>query len=243
VEIDEESVKALLSEYGLSPEEYEIEIRKVDLYGVVEGVAKRFGVRVPPVYLSNIVLPNAAASGVGWRMTSLVVTTGLISRLDEEELAAVIGHEMSHIKRHDVVTFFLLSSAEYLTRVYLALLLWPIFMTMLGLVYFWLSITAFFVVAKFVEARADVDSALTVGKPSKLASALRKIGLKHLAFERSAGGRLMAWLKWDPHPPLTFRVERLEELAREPSIGSAWGEAISSCLSDLFKTLRRVVSA
>ena len=243
VEIDEESVKALLSEYGLPPEEYEIEIRKVDLYGVVEDVAKRFGVRVPPVYLSNIVLPNAAASGVGWRMTSLVVTTGLISRLDEEELAAVIGHEMSHIKRHDVVTFFLLSSAEYLTRVYLALLLWPIFMTMLGLVYFWLSITAFFVVAKFVEARADVDSALTVGKPSKLASALRKIGLKHLAFERSARGRLMAWLRWDPHPPLTFRVERLEELAREPSIGSAWGEAISSCLSDLFKTLRRVVSA
>ncbi|RLE87875.1 MAG: hypothetical protein DRJ96_06115 [Thermoprotei archaeon] len=237
-EISEELVKSLLSEYGVTPEEYEVEIRKIDLYGIVERVARRFGVSAPPVYLSNIVLPNAAASGVGWRLTSLVVTTGLLSRLDEEELEAVIGHELSHVKRHDVITFFVLSSVEYLTRVYVALLFWPLFMTFLGFIYFWLSLTAFFVIAKFVEARADIDSALIVGRPAKLASALRKIGFRHLLIERSIGGRLMAWLRWDPHPPVSYRIEKLEELARRGGARGAWGEAVSSCISDLLRTLK-----
>ena len=185
IEISEESLKPVLEGHGLEPEEYEIEVRKVDLYGLVEEVARLYKAKVPSIYLSNIVLPNAAASGIGWRLSSLVVTTGLISRLSDGEIKAVIGHELSHITRHDVLTFFFLSSAEYLSRVYLALLLWPLFATFFGLIYFWLSITAFFVTAKFVEARADVDSAIKLGQPLELANALRKIGLRRILMELS----------------------------------------------------------
>jgi len=241
VDVSEETVHNVLQEYGFAPDDYQVEVRKLDLYGMVEEVANHYSSRVPPVYLSNIVLPNAAASGVGWRLSSLVVTTGLLSRLEEDEIRAVIGHEMSHVTRHDAVTFFLLSSAEYLSRVYMVFLFWPLFATFFGLLYFWLSLTAFFVIAKFVEARADLDSATRLGKARELASALRKIGLRRIIMERSAGGRLAAWLRWDPHPPITFRIEKLEKVALEGLGHSPWREAAESCLRDLAATIRSVL--
>jgi heat shock protein HtpX len=233
-----EMIKSVLSEYNILPEDYEIETRKIDLYGIVERVAKSFGDRkIPSIYLSNVVVPNAAASGVGWRLSSVLVTTGLLSRLDDEEIEAVLGHEFSHIARHDVINFFLLSSAEYLSRVFIATMFWPLFATPLGLLYLWFSLTALFIVAKFVEARADLDSALRLGNPEKLASALRKIGFRHLYLESRGGGRLLAWLRWDPHPPLTFRYEKLMELSAKGGPRSPWREAVASCLRDLAKSL------
>jgi len=240
-EPSEELLRAMMSEYGLQPEDYEAEIRRVDLYGIVERVAARFKTkRLPSVYLSNVVVPNAAASGLGWRLSSVVVTTGLLSRLDEEEIEAVLGHEFSHLMRHDVVSFFLLSSVEYLSRVYVITRFWPFFATPLGFLYLWFSLTAFFVVAKFVEARADIDSALVLGAPEKLASALRKIGFRHFYLESRGGGRLAAWLRWDPHPPLTFRYEKLLELSSKKVVKGPWREAIASCLNDLAKSFRAV---
>lgn len=238
-ELSTELINSLLSEYGISPEDYEIEIKKVDLYGIVERLALRFKTkRIPVVFLSNIVVPNAAASGIGWSLSSLIVTTGLLSRLDEEELEAVLGHEFSHIKRRDVLTFFLLSSTEYLSRVYIAMLLWPLFATPLGFLYLWFSLTAFFIAAKFIEARADVDSAYTVGRPEKLASALRKIGFRHFHLESKWSGRLAAWLRWDPHPPITYRYEKLLEMSSGKIIKGIWREAVASCLKDFLSSLK-----
>lgn len=242
VEIDEQQVKSILVEYGLSPDIYEVEVKKIDLYGLVERVARSFGMRkLPKIYLSNIVVPNAAASGIGASLSSILVTTGLLSRLEEDEIEAVIGHELSHLKRHDVASFFILSSAEYLSRVYLALKYWPIFATPLGLIYLWFSLTILFFIAKFVEARADIDSAVFTGKPDKLASALRKIGLRHFYVESQRSGRLAAWLRWDPHPPLLFRVEKLADMASKGVVRNVWREAMSSCVSDFFITLRRAL--
>jgi len=237
-EPDDNLIRSVLSEYNIMPNDYEAETRKIDLYSIVERVAKYFRInKIPPVYLSNIVVPNAAASGVGWRLSSVIVTTGLLSRLSDDEIEAVLAHEFSHIARHDVISFFLLSSAEYLSRVLVATMFWPLFATPLGLLYLWFSLTALFVVAKFVEARADLDSAARSGKPEKLASALRKIGFRHLYLESRSGGRLLAWLRWDPHPPLTFRYEKLMELSTREAPVSPWREAITSCLRDLAKSL------
>jgi len=237
-EPDSDLIKSVLSEYDIQPNDYELETRKIDLYGIVERIARCFGTKkMPPVYLSNVVVPNAAASGVGWGLSSILVTTGLLSRLDDDEIEAVLGHEFSHIARHDVVSFFLLSSAEYLSRVFIAMMYWPLFATLLGFLYLWFSLTVLFVLAKFVEARADLDSAVRLGKPGKLASALRKIGFRHIYLESRSGGRLLAWLRWDPHPPLTFRYEKLIELSTRGTPISPWREAIASCLRDLARSL------
>ena len=72
-----------------------------------------------------------------------------------------------------------------------------------------------FFIAKFFEARADLTSAIKIGKPEVLASALEKIGFQRLLYERTPSFRIQEWLGLDPHPPIYFRVNRLEKLAPE----------------------------
>ena len=69
-----------------------------------------------------------------------------------------------------------------------------------------------FFIAKFFEARADLYSAIVMGQPQVLAMALRKIGYRRLQLERGTPARVQAWLTWDPHPPIYFRISRLEKM-------------------------------
>lgn len=239
-----ELVKSVLARYGLPPEDCEVEIRKVNLYKKLRDLASRLGVkRLPAMYIWNVVIPNAAAAGLTWSLSTLVVTTGLIARLSEDELEAVLGHELSHIKRHDVLTIFILSSFEFLTRFYLAMFLWPLFITFFGIVYLWLSLTAFFIAAKFLEARADMEAALITGRPEKLASALKKIGYRRFLLEAGGERRLEAWLTPGFHPPLTFRYEKMLEMASKKKVKGIWREAITSCIADLINSLKLRLAA
>jgi len=70
-----------------------------------------------------------------------------------------------------------------------------------------------FFVAKFFEARADLVSAMVVGTPRVLAGSLEKIGFQRLLYERTPSFRVQEWLGLDPHPPIYFRVDRLENLS------------------------------
>jgi len=67
-------------------------------------------------------------------------------------------------------------------------------------------------IAKFFEARADLEAAVKIGQPKVLAEALRKIGFRKLQFERMPSYKIQGWIGWDPHPPIYFRVARLEKL-------------------------------
>jgi len=69
-----------------------------------------------------------------------------------------------------------------------------------------------FFIAKFFEARADLVSAMVIGQPEVLAGSLEKIGFQRLLYERTPSFRLQEWLGLDPHPPIYFRVARLERL-------------------------------
>ena len=51
-----------------------------------------------------------------------------------------------------------------------------------------------------------------VGTPQILAGSLEKIGFQRLLFERTPSYRIQEWIGWDPHPPIYFRVDRLEKL-------------------------------
>ena len=72
-----------------------------------------------------------------------------------------------------------------------------------------------FFVAKFFEARADLVSAMMVGNPEVLAGSLEKIGYQRLLYERKGSYRIQEWLGLDPHPPIYFRVRRLQNLSSE----------------------------
>jgi len=75
-----------------------------------------------------------------------------------------------------------------------------------------------FFIAKFFEARADLVSAMVMGQPEVLAGALEKIGFQRLLYERTPSFRLQEWVGLDPHPPIYFRVDRLEKLKHPEKI-------------------------
>ncbi len=60
------------------------------------------GVPMPKVYIINDSAPNAFATGRDPQHASVAVTTGLLDKLDREELQGVIGHEMSHVRNYDI---------------------------------------------------------------------------------------------------------------------------------------------
>jgi heat shock protein HtpX len=73
------------------------------LYNVVEGLAIAAGLPKPRCYVIDDTAPNAFASGRNPKNAVIVVTKGLLQKLNRSELEGVISHEMSHIKNYDVL--------------------------------------------------------------------------------------------------------------------------------------------
>jgi heat shock protein HtpX len=72
------------------------------LYNVVEGLTIAAGIPQPRCYVIDDTAPNAFATGRNPQNSVIVVTTGLLDKLNRVELEGVIAHEMSHIKNYDV---------------------------------------------------------------------------------------------------------------------------------------------
>ena len=72
------------------------------LHNLVESLAIGEGIPKPAVYVINDPSPNAFATGVSPDKAAITFTTGLLAIMNREELEGVIGHEMSHIKNHDI---------------------------------------------------------------------------------------------------------------------------------------------
>lgn len=73
------------------------------LYNVTEGLAIASGIPMPRLYLIDDTAPNAFASGRNPKNSVIVVTKGLLEKLNRVELEGVIGHEMAHIKNYDIL--------------------------------------------------------------------------------------------------------------------------------------------
>jgi heat shock protein HtpX len=72
------------------------------LMNVVREMATAANVPMPAVYVIDDTAPNAFATGRDPRHASIAVTTGLLEKLDREELQGVIGHELSHVRNFDI---------------------------------------------------------------------------------------------------------------------------------------------
>jgi heat shock protein HtpX len=72
------------------------------LNDLVAALAIGEGIPTPKVYVIDDPSPNAFATGVSPEKAAITFTTGLLAIMDREELEGVIGHEMSHIKNHDI---------------------------------------------------------------------------------------------------------------------------------------------
>jgi heat shock protein HtpX len=72
------------------------------LVNVVTEMSLAAGIPMPKVYVINDTAPNAFATGRDPEHASIAATTGLLEKMDREEIQGVIGHEMSHVRNFDI---------------------------------------------------------------------------------------------------------------------------------------------
>jgi heat shock protein HtpX len=210
----------------------------VNVYALVKKIADKFGFPMPRIVVSNTMLPNAAASGPSPSRGLVLITTGLLVQLEEEEVLSVLGHEFGHLKGRDPLLLYGLTSAEFLFRFYVLFNFFPfIFSPFLFFVYFLVVMSVIFFIAKFFEARSDLVSAMMVGNPEVLANALEKIGFQRLLYERAPSFRIQEWVGFDPHPPIYFRVNRLDRLRVPVKIKYPLLRSIKDVFSGFFASL------
>jgi heat shock protein HtpX len=73
------------------------------LYNVVEEMSIASGNPMPKIYVINDSAPNAFATGRNPERSSIAVTSGLLAKMNREELQGVVAHEMSHVRNYDIL--------------------------------------------------------------------------------------------------------------------------------------------
>jgi heat shock protein HtpX len=96
-------VQWLLAPYLINSMYKTKEVSKSDnLYSMVARLSQKLDLKMPKVMIANMPIPNAFAYGSPIAGNKVAVTRGLLNELEEEEIEAVVGHELGHIKNRDV---------------------------------------------------------------------------------------------------------------------------------------------
>ena len=210
------------------------------LHEIVERLSTNNGLPKPKVAMVNSHVPNAFATGKSPKSSLVAVTTGILDVLDNDELEAVIGHELSHVRSRDVLVLTLASVfstvAWYLVRFGLfgglqarnrntagtsAIVL------LVAITTWVVSFLIIRAISRYREFSADRGGAIMTGKPDKLASALLKISgkikvippkelenvqkLNAFFIIPALSGSSIANL-FSTHPPVEKRVQKLMEM-------------------------------
>jgi len=211
------------------------------LYGILETLCISRGLTMPKLYVIETDTMNAYASGVDRRSYAVTVTTGLLGRLDDAELEAVLGHELTHIINRDcrlmIVTILFVGVISFVAQIWwrnLSIMSFRsdrrgsnnmVFMliaaVIAGIAYF-LALALRFAISRRREYLADAGSVELTKRPEALISALRKISVnpdvphvpsevRQMFIENPMTGSSFLNL-FATHPPLADRIHVLEQL-------------------------------
>ena len=82
---------------------------KPKLHEMIERLSRKSGIKKPRIMVANMPIPNAFAYGSPIAGSRVAVTSELLNTLDEEEVEAVVGHELGHLKHRDVQVMMFVS--------------------------------------------------------------------------------------------------------------------------------------
>jgi heat shock protein HtpX len=212
------------------------------LYAIVAQLAERAQLPMPRIYIMHNDQPNAFATGRDPQHAAVAVTTGLLQRLDEREIAGVLAHELAHVRNRDTLTmtitatlagaigmlgnfaFFFIGNRDQRDHplgaigAVLAMIVAPL-----------AAMFVQFAISRSREYEADRVGGAICGEPLALASALAKIhntalridnpvaeanpASAHLFIINPLHGQAVDGL-FSTHPSTENRIRRLQELAR-----------------------------
>jgi heat shock protein HtpX len=158
------------------------------LHQIVAELAQKAGLpNKPKVGISQLPIPNAFAFGRTKKSSCVCVTKGLLDLLNEDELKAVLGHEISHIKHRDVAVITILSVIPMICYMIYVSFLWggmgqrdrnsggAIAIGLLALVVYFITNLLVMYGSRIREYYADQGSAELGNQPHYLATALYKL--------------------------------------------------------------------
>jgi heat shock protein HtpX len=164
-----------------------------ELHGMIDRLCALADMPKPRVGVADTDLPNAFATGRSPQRSVVVVTTGILKRLDTEELEGVLAHELSHVAHRDVLVMTVASSAGILAGMLTrgaqygaifgggrrdnnnnGLPVWLVVLVV-SLITYAVSFLLLKVLSRYRELSADRSGAFLTMKPEALASALQKI--------------------------------------------------------------------
>jgi heat shock protein HtpX len=213
------------------------------LYRIVRELTQAKNMPMPRIYVSEMMQPNAFATGRNPHHAAVAVTQGILQILDERELRGVLAHELSHVTNRDILigsiaaaigmSIVLLSRFAFffgggddrdnnfgLIGMLIAWILAPIAAAVIQMA-----------VSRSREYQADESGAYLSHDPEALASALRKLevaskrvpppatvspAVAHMFIVNPFSGRKVQFANlFSTHPPTEARIERLEEIAHQ----------------------------
>lgn len=208
------------------------------LYDIVEGMAIANHIPTPKIYITPDDSPNAFAVGNDPEHSAIAVTRGLLRRLNNEELEAVVAHEVSHIANYDtrfvLYAVVMVGAISILSQITLRFFAYSSgndrkgggFLGVLALILMILApifiLFVRFAISRQREYLADVHGAKTTRNPEGLALALEKIkkydapvanateATAPLYFTNPFAGKMS--FMFSTHPPIDERIKRLRAL-------------------------------
>lgn len=161
------------------------------LHEIVDRLCLLANMEKPRVGVSEMDIPNAFATGRSPKHAVICATRGLMNRLSDEELEAVLAHELSHVAHRDVAVMTIASGVGMLAGLVSRIAMWSAMLSggdrgrngqnivlvematwIVSLVIYVIAYLLTMALSRYRELAADRSGAILIGKPSVLASAL-----------------------------------------------------------------------
>ncbi|OKH99882.1 zinc metalloprotease HtpX [Streptomyces sp. CB02923] len=161
-----------------------------ELHGAVDRLCALADMPKPRVAVAESDVPNAFATGRNQKNSMVCATTGLLRRLEPEELEGVLAHELSHVAHRDVAVMTIASFLGVLAGIITRAALWSgvgrnnrdnnaaiavLVVTLISAVVYAVSFLLTRLLSRYRELSADRAAAILTGRPSALAAALTKV--------------------------------------------------------------------